>query len=152
MFGGGGGGGGGNKKKYFLISCVCWKFYPDCFALKYLQICSKFSILRHCTREIEYLLSLHANQRHQRISFSEGNGITILMLSMLGKIFSRRHWKYFSYFSQKIGFEISCKSGNNFAWALKYLYYGWNEENIIDLSSAEFAQRVVKVKLVIVKS
>ena len=33
-----------------------------------------------------------------------------LMLSMLGKYFIRRHFEiFFSYFSQKIGFDISCK-------------------------------------------
>ena len=46
------------------------------------------------------------------------------MFCTLGKIFSRCHFevkfsadailKYFSYFSQIIGFDISCKLGNNF--------------------------------------
>ena len=31
-----------------------------------------------------------------------------LMLSILGKIFSGQHFKYFSYFSQETRFDISC--------------------------------------------
>ena len=33
----------------------------------------------------------------------------ILMLSMLGKIFSGQHFKIFFFVSQKIGFDIPCK-------------------------------------------
>ena len=59
-----------------------------------------------------------------------------LMLSMLGKNFSRRHFEIFSHFSQKIGFDISCKQ---FAWNVKTYFLGKNKKNIIKLSSAEFA-------------
>ena len=33
----------------------------------------------------------------------------LLMLSILGKIFSRQRFEIFSYFSQKTGFDILCK-------------------------------------------
>ena len=35
-----------------------------------------------------------------------------LMLSTLGKIFSRQHFEIFSYFSQKSGFDISINGDN----------------------------------------
>ena len=34
-----------------------------------------------------------------------------LMLSMLGKNFSRRYFIFFSYFTEKLGFDIPCKFG-----------------------------------------
>ena len=53
------------------------------------------------------------------------------MLSMLGKIFSASILKYFFLLSQKIVFDISCK-----------LSPRENRRTIINLSSAESAQRV----------
>ena len=61
-----------------------------------------------------------------------------LMLSTLVKIFSNRHIEIFPYCSKKTGYVISCKCLILFSWK--------NKKNIISLSSAEFAQRVVKVK------
>ena len=72
-----------------------------------------------------------------------------LMLSTLGKIFSRPHLEiFFSYFSQKTGSVISCKLSPMQTICLQWqiLFYGKNQKNIPNLSSAEFAQRVVKVK------
>ena len=64
--------------------------------------------------------------------------------------------KYFSYFSQKIGFDISCKlslggslhemsnpilkkSEETVCMKCQILFSGKNKKNIINLSSAEFA-------------
>ena len=57
--------------------------------------------------------------------------------------------KYFSYFSQKTGYDISCKLSPKETICMKcrILFSGKNKKNIINLSSAENAQRVVKVKL-----
>ena len=71
-----------------------------------------------------------------------------LALSTLGKIFSRRHFEIFFLFSQKTGNDISCKSSPKETICMKcqILFSGKNKKNIINLSSAENAQRVVKVK------
>ena len=72
-----------------------------------------------------------------------------LTLSTLGKIFSRQHFEiFFSYFFQKTGFDISCKLSPEETICMKcqILFTGKNKKNIINLSSAENAQRVVKVK------
>ena len=56
--------------------------------------------------------------------------------------------KYFSYFSQKIDFDISCKLSLKETICMKYqsLLSGKNKKNIISLSSAELAHRLIKVK------
>ena len=54
--------------------------------------------------------------------------------------------KYFSYVSQKIGFEISCELSPN-SMKCQSSFSGKKKKSIINLSSAESAQRVVKVKL-----
>ena len=67
------------------------------------------------------------------------------MLSTLGKIFSRQHFEiFFLIFSQKTGFDISCKL-STICMKCQILFSGKNK-NIISLPSAENAQRVVKVK------
>ena len=74
------------------------------------------------------------------------------MLSTLGNIFSRRHTETFflSFFSQKTGFDISWKLSprRQFAWNIKSCFMGKIRKSIITLSSAEWAQRVVKVNSV----
>ena len=77
------------------------------------------------------------------------------MFSTHGKMFSADDLlKYFSYFSQKTGFDISCKLSLIETICMKYqiLFYGENKKNIINLSSAELAQRVIKVNEVCNKS
>ena len=55
-------------------------------------------------------------------------------------------WSIFVFFfSQEIGFNISCKSfGRQYAWNDNAYFLGKNKETIISLSSAELAQAVVK--------
>ena len=55
--------------------------------------------------------------------------------------------KYFSYFSQKTGFDISCKLSpmQTICMRCQILFPGKNKKNIINFSSAEVAERVVKV-------
>ena len=68
-----------------------------------------------------------------------------LPLSTLGKIFKRQYTEiFFSYFPQKTGFDISPME----TICMKYqtMFSGKNKKNIINLSSAEFSYRVVKVK------
>ena len=71
------------------------------------------------------------------------------MLSTLGKISADDSLKYFSYFFQKTGYDISCKLSPMEAICMKrqILFSGKNKKNIISLSSAENAQRVVKVNI-----
>ena len=56
--------------------------------------------------------------------------------------------KCFSYFPQKTGFDISCKLSPMETICIKcqIMFSGKNKKNVIILSSAELAQRVVKVK------
>ena len=57
--------------------------------------------------------------------------------------------KYFSYFSWKIGFDISCKLSPKETICMKcqILFSGKNKKHIINLSFAAFAQGVVKLNL-----
>ena len=69
--------------------------------------------------------------------------------STLGKIFTRRHFEIFFFLIlQKTGFDISCKLSpmKIICMQCQILFSGKNKKNIINLSSAELAQRVVKVK------
>ena len=71
------------------------------------------------------------------------------MLSMLGKISANGNLKYFSYFSQKIGFDISCKLSPEETICMKHqsLFSGKNKKiSSIFLLSAKSAQRLVKVR------
>ena len=56
--------------------------------------------------------------------------------------------KYFSYFSQETDFDISCKLSPMETICMKchILFSGKNKNNITNLLSAEYAQRVGKVK------
>ena len=71
----------------------------------------------------------------------------ILAHSMIGKNFTLK------YFSQKMGFDISCKSSpkETICMKCKCLFSGWGRggirKNSVSLLSAELAQRVVKVKV-----
>ena len=80
---------------------------------------------------------------------SKGN---LLYFSMLGKFSADDILKYFSYFSQKLRFDISCKFSQDNLHELSNLLcancfpISWGgERNIINLSCAEFVQRVEKV-------
>ena len=66
---------------------------------------------------------------------------------MLGKNFSRRHFKIFflNFLINFSGFNISCKVSP--CMKCQSLFSGKNEKNIIYLSSAEFDHRWVMVKL-----
>ena len=74
------------------------------------------------------------------VTISAGNTLT---LSTLGKSFSRRHIKLFSYFAQKSGFDISMET---ICMNYQILISGENKKSIINLSSGVLAQRVVKFK------
>ena len=56
--------------------------------------------------------------------------------------------RYFSYFAQKTGFDISYKLSSLETIFTKYQnwFSGKSKKNIINLSPAEFAQRVVNSK------
>ena len=66
---------------------------------------------------------------------------------MLGRNFSRRHFDIyiFLFFAENISFDILCKLVK-ICMKCQRLFSGKNNKNIINLSSAEFAQRVVKFK------
>ena len=80
--------------------------------------------------------------------------IACLALSTLGKIFSRQHTKIFFLFSQKSGFNISCKLSPLETVCLKYqiLFSVKNKKNVTNLSSAELAQRVIKARAQLFKA
>ena len=63
------------------------------------------------------------------------------MLSTLVKFSADNILKYFSYFSGITGFEISCKFS-----PCQNLFPRKNKEKIINVLSADLAQRVVKVE------
>ena len=70
------------------------------------------------------------------------------MLSLLGKIFSRRHIEIlFLIFSQKTGFDNLCKLSPLETICMKCLnlFSGKNKKNI-NLLSVELAQKMLKVK------
>ena len=73
------------------------------------------------------------------------------MLSMLGKISSRQHFEICFFFSQKIGFDISCKLSpkETVCMECQSLFSGKNKKTIINLPS-EFAHRLVNVKYYVV--
>ena len=80
--------------------------------------------------------------------------INLSMLSMLGKITADDILIYFSYFFQKIRFDmekirfdISCKLSPKVTICMQcqILFSGENKKNMINLSSAEFGHRIVKV-------
>ena len=69
------------------------------------------------------------------------------MLSTLGRIFSRRHIEVFFLFSLETGFDISCKltPAETICMKCHNLFPGKNKKIMINLSSAELAQRVANV-------
>ena len=72
-----------------------------------------------------------------------------VMLSTLDKNFSRCHFEFFFFFSQKTGFDISCQLSpvETIGMKCQNLFSGKNEKKKnISLSSAGLAQRVVEVK------
>ena len=73
------------------------------------------------------------------------------LLSMQDIIISRQHFDFFSYFSHRKGFHISCKlfPMETIGMKCQILFSGKNKKNVINLSSAEFAQRVAKVNKVV---
>ena len=86
---------------------------------------------------------------HQ-LSFLATQYSCILRLSMLGRNFSRQYYEIFFlflFFFQKTGFDISCKLSPLETICMKYqsLFSRKNMKNIFTLSSAEIAQKVVKV-------
>ena len=70
---------------------------------------------------------------------------------MLGKTFSRRHFDFFFYFSQLIGFDISCKLSPEETICMKCqnLFSQKNNKNIINMSSTEFAHSIVSVEAIL---
>ena len=72
------------------------------------------------------------------------------MLCTLGKNSADNILKYFSYFYQKTGFDISCKLSpvETICMKCQSLFSEKDKKNVINLSSAESAQRVVKVKMI----
>ena len=55
--------------------------------------------------------------------------------------------EYFSYFSQKTTFDISCKLSTVKTICMKcQILFSWKNKKNINLSSAKLDQRVVKVK------
>ena len=82
--------------------------------------------------------------------FWKGSIHITLTLSTPGKNFSRRHFEIFFLIfprKQNLTFHANCLQWRQFAWNVKFCYLGKIRKNIISLSSAELAKRVVKVKV-----
>ena len=113
----------------YFVSRYNWRF------------CRNFSKAHiFCRQEVAFFLVLE--------TYKYTNG-WVLTLSTLGKIFSRWHFEiFFSYFSQKTGFDISCKLCRMETICMKcqILFSGKNKKNITNLSSAKLIKRVLKVK------
>ena len=72
---------------------------------------------------------------------------TCIIFSALGKIFSRRHFEFFFLIlprKQVLIFHANCLLRRQFAWTVKAHFLDMTD--ISNLSSAELAKRVVKVK------
>ena len=70
------------------------------------------------------------------------------MLITLSKTFSRQHFEIFSCFSQETGFDISCKLFPLHEMSKPILWEKIRKKKkIINLSSAEFSLRLVKVNI-----
>ena len=67
------------------------------------------------------------------------------MLSIPGKIFTRQHFEEFSYFSQKIGFDILCKLSPNLHEISKPIFFG-NIRKVSVCCLLTFPRRVVMIK------
>ena len=70
------------------------------------------------------------------------------MICTLGKNSADGILKYFSYFSLKTGFDILCKLSlmETICMKCQNLFSEQNKKNVNNLSSAELAQRVIKMK------
>ena len=77
-------------------------------------------------------------------------GALCLMLSMLGKNFSQ--WDILKYSPRKMGFDSSCKLSPKetrwFCMKCQKLFARENKKIIINLSSVQFAQRMLKFKTI----
>ena len=123
-------------------SCLCRIFTALSFIIENLSVGNDFEVHQGVYtfvpwRIINDILSLLKNKWNLFLTFST-----------LGKNFSRGHTEiFFSYFSQKTGFDISCKLSPMKIIYMKcqVLFSGKNKQNNINLSSAGLTQRVVKV-------
>ena len=72
----------------------------------------------------------------------------VLLLKLLVNFSAEDILNYFSYFSQETGLDISCKLSPMKTTCVRcqLLFSGKNKKNIINLSSAEFAQGALKLK------
>ena len=93
--------------------------------------------------KLSYVVS---NEQIQQISKSK----FLFCWALMDKKFSTDdNLKYFSYFSQKTGFDISCilSPMETICMKCQILMSGNNKKNVTNLSSAEVAQRVPVVKI-----
>ena len=104
--------------------------------------------LHSSTQRLIFQFSVYSMEQPKHLSSSFHSLTWNLCFSTLGKIFSRWYFSYFSYFSQKTGFDILCKLSpiKTICMKCQILFSGENKKTIINLSSAELAQRMVKVK------
>ena len=98
------------------------------------------------------LISLKNNKKKKKIKMSSAT-VTVVISTLINtalwvKFSADDILKYFSYFPQKTGYDISCKLSPKETICMKcqILFSEKNKKNIINLSSAKNAQRVVKVK------
>ena len=70
-----------------------------------------------------------------------------LIVSTFCAISADDHLTFFSYFSQKTGFNISCRMSHKRQWHEILNPVQKNQKNIIHLSSAQLTQSVVKLSL-----
>ena len=87
-------------------------------------------------------------ERKKKKKKKKATKLSGLTLSMLCKISTDDILKYFSYFSQRICFDVSwnCLPLRQFAWNFKSCFLGKIRKNIISLLFFEFSLNVLTVK------
>ena len=122
----------------------CWNVIDSLF---------KWSCSIDCQAHIFFFKTKNCSNDGIFISCDDGIGkmlhnICMSAVAMSLRWANRGPWASCSYFSQKTDFDISCKLSPMETVCMKYqnLFSRKNKKNITNLSSAELARRVVKVK------
>ena len=93
------------------------------------------------------LVSRHVTKYNPIPQLMPQTGVHILTSNAQLSMWNFQHISYFSNFSQKTDFGISCKLETIcICMKCQILSSGKNKKNIINLSTAEYAQRMEKVK------
>ena len=96
----------------FSWSCIVCDNSGNFLHLRFSIICLKYSDIysrANCVNPWKMFISLKTKQNKQNKKTFHRHCVSSFMLSTLGRIYSRQHIEIFSSFSQKTGFDSSCK-------------------------------------------